>query len=200
MAFVVEDGYGRKNANSYVTVAFARNYNEERGRTEFDDLTDTKLRQLLLRGTDYIEQRWGRYFTNERKRCHQGLSWPQLRAYDIFGNILEGVPQQVQVATVMLAQRGVEQDRLMIDPPSPFPKTDADGNTVLTNSGEIHSETKTVEGISKTTTFAHTGLKSKVVIGSVVIGGITSQEFPEVQRTIYPILGQSNQGLNVIRN
>ena len=61
MAFIVEDGTGKVDANSLVSVAFAKNYFAERNVLTFEDLdvedllsTRNKLQPLFLPTDDFI--------------------------------------------------------------------------------------------------------------------------------------------------
>lgn len=198
MAFILEDGIGRRGANSYVPLGFAQDYTTERGRTEFDGLADSALKILLIRATDYIELRWGQRFTGCRKTTTQGLSWPRLYAYDRDGVAIARVPEEICKATVELAQRAKGLSRLLADPPAPYPVTDASGAVVDVASGELLSETRTVGPITKRTTYAHSGLRSRSIITAAMLGGVTIQSFPEVERLILPLLAGSGEG--VIRN
>jgi len=66
MAFVVEDGSGVKNANSYATVQEFRDYHTERGR-DVSGLTDDNIQYALILATDYIDFRWGPLFLGNRR-------------------------------------------------------------------------------------------------------------------------------------
>lgn len=201
MAFKIEDGVGRKGANSYVSVDFAREWSSDRGRSEFTGLTDDEMKVLLIRGTDYFEQRWSLYFGGERLRETQSLSWPRSLAYDVWGREITGIPEQACVAVVQLAERATQLDRLLADPPSPFPTANADGVIADTTSGEIHSESKTVGPIQSTKTYAHSGLRARSIHTSTFVGSISAQEFPEIQQTVYPILNSARIARGrIIRN
>jgi len=69
MAFIVEDGSGKKGATSYATVAFFRAYFADRG-VDVTGLNDAVVQSLLILATDYIDTRWGmslqgsRYWTS----------------------------------------------------------------------------------------------------------------------------------------
>ena len=188
MAFIIEDGIGRRGANSYASVPFMREFSTERGRTEFEGLTDAQVQVLGIRGTDYIETRWSRQFRGTKKFGFQGLSWPREDAYDDEGDLINGIPLVVCRATVLMAQRAKGTDRLLPDPPPPFSTTDDEGNTTDSSTGEIHSETKQVGEIRTTTTYAHTGLQSSSIIKHTTIAGVSNQEYPEVAHMIRSVL------------
>ena len=78
MSFIVEDGTGKVDANSYVSVAFAKNYFLERGITTFDDLFDEDIKASLILATDYIEMRFGSQFKGLKFDADQALSFPMV--------------------------------------------------------------------------------------------------------------------------
>lgn len=201
MAFVIEDGIGRVNANSYVTVAFAKDYATTRGRNEFDSQTDAQIEIWLIRGSEYIDQRWQDDFPGQIKASLQGMQWPRNYAYDVDGNLLTGVPHQVCRAAVEMALRATEVDRLMPDPPPPFPVEDSSGNTSDVNSGEVRSITTQVDTIRRQIVYADSGSRSSSVITSTVIGGTSQPEYPQVKKILEPILIGGGSGSDqIIRN
>lgn len=65
MAFIVEDGSGKKGATSYGTVAAFEAYMTDRG-IDITGLSTTVKQNMLVKGTDYIDTRWGLYFKGRR--------------------------------------------------------------------------------------------------------------------------------------
>lgn len=78
MTLVVEDGSGKSNAESYISVADADTYHSNRGNTDWAALTTTKKEQLLRGATDYMvavyRLRWDGY----RYVNTQALDWPRI--------------------------------------------------------------------------------------------------------------------------
>lgn len=203
MAFILEDGIGRREANSYAHVDFAKDYAAERGRTEFASATDAQIEIWLIRGTDYIEQRWGSQYPGTGKlKANQGLLFPRLLAYDRDGTLLTGVPRALCIATVEMGLRATKVARLMPDPPSPFATEDSSGNTTNITTGELQSETTQVEGIRRVRSFAHSGIQSRRIVTSTIVGGVSQQEYPQVLQILRPILtgGGDGFGTMTIRN
>lgn len=97
MVFVVEDGTGLADANSYVSVAEADAYHSARANTAWSG-DDTVKQAALIRATDYLEQkyagRWKGCVLNEA----QSLSFPR----DV-----EGVPAKLKQAVCLLALEGI---------------------------------------------------------------------------------------------
>lgn len=98
MAFVVEDGTGLADANSYASVAFADAYFAERGITAWTG-TNTQKEQWLVQATDYIDFRFGRRFAGERLTTTQALIFP-IDLYD-------GLPTVLLKATSEYALRAI---------------------------------------------------------------------------------------------
>lgn len=77
MAFVVEDGTGKIDANAYCDVVFADTYFAERNITTW--LGDNVVKQgAILQATDYIELRFSHLFYGEQKVVGQALSFPRV--------------------------------------------------------------------------------------------------------------------------
>jgi hypothetical protein len=77
MAFIVEDGTGLANANSYASVADTNVYFAERGQSAWTG-TDEAKEQLLVLATDYIELRWGQRLLGVKEfPSVQFLSFPR---------------------------------------------------------------------------------------------------------------------------
>jgi hypothetical protein len=78
MALIVEDGTGKADAESYISVADASTYHTARGNAAWAALaSDTVREQCLRKATDYMTQtyrlRWGGY----RVSGTQALDWPR---------------------------------------------------------------------------------------------------------------------------
>ena len=91
MAFIVEDGTGVTNANSYASVAFADTYFTERTIAGWTG-TDAQKQAALIKATDYIESF---DFKGVEAEEDQALSFPR----DVFTLI----PLNLQKATVEYA-------------------------------------------------------------------------------------------------
>lgn len=75
MALVIEDGTGKPDANSYVTVEEARSYASARG-TELP-ADDAEVESLLVRAMDYLEAQRGKYQGTKTYPGLQALQWPR---------------------------------------------------------------------------------------------------------------------------
>jgi hypothetical protein len=90
MAFIVEDGTGLANSNSYVSVADADSYFADRGVTTWTGI-DAVKQGALVRATSFIDVTFRQRFTGYRgKRHQQALEWPRIGAY--YDNGMPQVP------------------------------------------------------------------------------------------------------------
>lgn len=98
MSFLVEDGTGVESANSYEEVDYADDYHTERGNTDWSGTNDEK-ETYLIRGTDYIERRWGPELRGIREFPEiDGLSFPRLYLYNRDGYLITGIPTKLKQA------------------------------------------------------------------------------------------------------
>lgn len=116
MAFTVEDGTGKADANAYIAVADVDAYFTLRGITAWTG-SNTVKEQAIVRATDYIETRWGPRFLGipEFPDTPQALSFPRLYIFDRSGLQIEGVPDKLKKATAEYALRALTAT-LMPDP------------------------------------------------------------------------------------
>ena len=102
MAFIVEDGTGKTNATSYLSVADFESYWTDRG-TTFTE-TDAVIQGWLVSATEYIDTMykfWG-VVTYENV---QALQWPREGVRDNKNYLIESdtIPQELKDATARLA-------------------------------------------------------------------------------------------------
>lgn len=79
MAFVVEDGTGKVDANSYCTTIYADDYFFDRGNSVWTSFFDDAKQAALILATDYIEMRFASQFSGSRLYPDnpQALSFPR---------------------------------------------------------------------------------------------------------------------------
>lgn len=106
MAFVVEDGSGVEDANSYLNADAFKAYADARGLVYEDDAA--KIEQALIRATSWLDStyrsRWPGARLNGRA---QDLAWPRSDATDADGEEIteDEIPQEVLDATAEAAFR-----------------------------------------------------------------------------------------------
>ena len=78
--FVVEDGTGKTDANSYTTLEYADAYHKSFGRSEWAQLDEEVKKSRLVIATRYID---GTYpWKGTRKYRDQRLAFPRVDIYD----------------------------------------------------------------------------------------------------------------------
>jgi hypothetical protein len=81
MALVTEDGTGRADAESYITLAAASTYHTNRGNAAWAALASDAVREQALRkATDYMVQVYRLRWAGRRRNATQALDWPR---YDV---------------------------------------------------------------------------------------------------------------------
>lgn len=78
MALIVEDGTGRADAESYISVVDTTAYHAKRGNAAWASVPDDATREQYLRkATDYMEQAYREQWKQFRVYSTQALSWPR---------------------------------------------------------------------------------------------------------------------------
>lgn len=115
MAFVVEDGSGKADANSYSSVADADAYFSLRGNSAWAALNTAAKEAALVLATDYIEATYRSAWLGYRISATQALSWPR-SSVEIDGFIVPAnvVPAAVANACIELAVRA-SAESLIVD-------------------------------------------------------------------------------------
>ncbi len=121
--FVVEDGTGKSDANSYASVEQYRAYHADRG-TDLTGQTDPQIEGWLVQATDYVETRWYGRLKGHPLTQTQALHFP---ADGVFIGCYEvtGVPSQLVKAVSEYALRAKS------GPLAPDPTVDPSGLTIL---------------------------------------------------------------------
>lgn len=143
---IVEDGTGKVDANSYVSVAEADTYFTDRGETGWTGETTTNKEIALILATDYIEVVFGTQFKGniEFPDTPQALSFPRLNLYDADGLIVEGVPENLKRAQFEYANRA--RVSALLPDPTLLDGTGLDVTTKRTKVGPIETETQYLTG------------------------------------------------------
>jgi hypothetical protein len=94
MSLIVEDGTGKPDAESYISVADADTYFANRGNTVWAALSPTQKEQALRSATDYMVQAYELRWSGSRRTLTQALAWPRyyVPRKDIVGMY---APQQI---------------------------------------------------------------------------------------------------------
>jgi len=116
MAFIVEDGTGVADSNSYGAVADANSYFTDRGDADWTG-TDAEKEQALVQATDYIDVMNGHRFIGDKVDEDQSLEFPR----DYWGAV---IPRNLERATFEYAKRALSGAL------APDPTVDATGYAV----------------------------------------------------------------------
>lgn len=73
----VEDGTGVATANAYITLADADSYHEARGNSTWMAAKDEDREYAIVKGADYMTQRYRRRWKGIRTNATQALDWPR---------------------------------------------------------------------------------------------------------------------------
>ncbi len=146
--FIVEDGSGKSDANSYVTLAEADQYVEDHGADARWAAADQAAKEEALRlGTQYVDLKFGGRFVGYKARRDNALSWPRYSAVDEDGYAYDSaeIPVAVKTAAVEAALRHLAGDDLL---------------GAIANPGELAAESVSVGPITES--LQYVGGKSQV--------------------------------------
>ena len=107
MAFIVEDGTGLVDSNSYVTVQEYRDYATDRGKDVTAEL-DADIQGYLVEATDYMDLSYT--FKGEPSTDTQALQFPR-----VIDTVDVGVPLKIKYATIEMAFSEAKGISLFID-------------------------------------------------------------------------------------
>lgn len=127
MAFVVEEGTAKADANSYVTILEADGYFADRGNSAWTG-ADAVKQAALIKATDYIEGRFSQRFIGSKKTTAQALSWPREGAGDFADTV---IPVGLRRACCEYAVRALSAEL------APDLKVDASGLTVVATKKKV---------------------------------------------------------------
>ena len=119
MAFVVEDGTGLSNSNSYLSEADADTHFADRGNATWAAASSANKTAALVRASDYIDKRFGMRFKGFKQSDAQAMEWPRIGALDADDYLLndpnDAVPRQIKKATAEYALRALSNATLAPD-------------------------------------------------------------------------------------
>lgn len=165
--FVVEDGTGKTDANSYLSVDDADTYHSNvTGSAVWAGAALTTKQNALIVATQYLDARYGSKWRGFRSGADQALAWPRSMAYDEDGYAHDddALPQRLQDATAELALRVVLGDQLLAPVPSP---------------GQVTAESVTIGPITE----------SKEYAGGRPYGTV----YPKVAALVRPLIDETDR-------
>jgi hypothetical protein len=104
--FIVEDGTGVEDANSYVTVEYANTYFSTRNNLSWKG-EDSEKESFLILATDYIDARFGALFIGQRTTSTQALEWPRVVKNHYTGASVSTYPKKLLRACCEYAVRAI---------------------------------------------------------------------------------------------
>jgi hypothetical protein len=137
MAFQVEDGTGKADANSYASVADADTYATDRANAAWLAADNADKQAALIRATASLDASYGQRFTGWRvKGRGQALAWPRYEAYDHEDELIpsNSVPPEIVRATIELAFRE------LTTPGSTSPDLERGGQIKRVKAGSVEVE------------------------------------------------------------
>jgi hypothetical protein len=118
MALVVEDGSGKTDADSYLSVADCDAYHTNHSASATWSGASTADKEKALRlATQYLDARYERRFVGVRFSREQSLHWPRsyVQQYDIYTISTTTIPQELKDATAELALKQLSDTDLAPD-------------------------------------------------------------------------------------
>lgn len=105
VTFVVEDGSGKSDATSYISVADANQVVEDYGLAWPSGYTDDQKKVALNSGTRYLDTKYNGQWKGYKGTEEQALAWPRQDVVDSDGWVIDAdtMPKQIEQATVEVA-------------------------------------------------------------------------------------------------
>ena len=105
---IVEDGTCVANANSYISLEDAKEYQFSCNRTDWLELTEEEQKASLVKATTYVDNLFT--WKGRRKFREQELSFPRVMIKDLDGFDVVGIPKRLQKAICEAAYYGYSED------------------------------------------------------------------------------------------
>ena len=155
MAFTLETGSGVEGANGYISQQFLIDHHTDRlGPANIPAQMRSEGEALIVRASDYIDQRFGTQFVGWRKSRRQGLEWPRIDAFDQDGFLFPNIPPQLQRACAEYCFVMTVVGVLAPIPAVNFPVQNADGSITNQAQGAVVGQRDKVGPIETETKYA----------------------------------------------
>ncbi len=118
MALTVEDGTGKTDADSYLSVADTDTYHTNHSASaDWSGATESAKEQALRLATQYLDVRFVDYWQGWRTNQTQSLAWPRTGVIDSDEFVIENdeMPVRLKNAVAELALRVIQGDTLLAD-------------------------------------------------------------------------------------
>ena len=212
MPFIVEDGTGLVDSNSYADVEEMRDFFSLRG-IDLSIVSDANMQAGLVNATDYVDKRFASRFVGYIKTEEQALQWPRVvkasgrytykgesEFYDYGGGVLQGqaftganaIPKQLKRGVFEYARVWLDLGDLLPLPASPFSRVDREtGELSGGTSGRILATTSKVGPIEDTVQYEGTRAFTGTALKSGLVDGNNIPEYPPADLWIEYLLGSS---------
>jgi len=148
MALIIEDGTGKTDSNSYVTVDEFRAYAEARG-TVVAESTDQDYEQYLIKAMDKLESYRGRY-QGQKVDQDQALQFPRDGVYiDDYEVSASTIPRELKYSQMAFAMESLAGNDL-----SPTQLVSSSGQVTKEKVGEIEVTYANPTSLRSTPAFA----------------------------------------------
>lgn len=161
LTFLEEDGTGIDNATSYASVVYSEGY---LGSSWAAD--NTAKQNALITASEYADARWGNKIQSRPLSETQGLELPRYAAYDRYGNLIEGVPDDWKRAICLYAQASVAGTLY----PTPSTSSAKDIKRKKTTVGPVTTEVE-YQGLATDATWLKFPLADKLIRQYLYGGG-----------------------------
>ena len=108
ISIIVEDGTCVLNANSYISLEDAKEYQLSCNRTDWLELSDKEQKASLVKATTYIDNLFT--WKGRRKFRNQELAFPRVMIKDLDGYDVVGIPKRLKKAVCEAAYYGYAED------------------------------------------------------------------------------------------
>ncbi len=100
MSIVVEDGTGKSNANSYISLADANTYHSDRANTSWASAADDARNAALIKAAQWLDGTYRNRWVGMKTDDDQSMCWPRYEAYDEDGYYIDSdsVPTRISYA------------------------------------------------------------------------------------------------------
>lgn len=171
MAFIVEDGTGKQDANAYCDVAFVDAYFADAGGNATWTAADNTAKQAaIVKASRYIDQRFARQFRGLQAWEYQSLQWPRIVVESNWRYDLSDMPLELKRACAEYAVRSLAAP-LVTDP---------------AESQEIIEKSVKAGPVEKRTKYSASARRSAVVSNAAF------KEYPAADLWIEPLLRSSS--------
>lgn len=108
ITLIVEDGTCVVNANSYISLEDANEYQTQRNRTDWLALTDNEKKASLIKATQYVDNLY-KWRGVRKFHSNQRMNFPRVGIY-IEGYAVKEIPNQLKDAICEAAYYGFQED------------------------------------------------------------------------------------------